>query len=517
VNVDAIDERHPEWLLRNALWEKSAIMYEGGQRLFESSDMFLRKKPKELSDVFVIRKQNLSYTNLLDQIVGWFIAALWKVPPTFAKNAPRLAVKPGEPPRVPAPVDEFCARWEGNCDAAGGGLIEFWEEVSRYLLLYRKAYVLTDLPFSGDAPVTLKEQIDRGLLDPYLVLYAPVDVINWSVDVYGNLLHAVIYKRRRVAEFLAKPVDVEQWLYFDRKVCALYEREIKENEQVRPGNAVAKLVDGYPRAHAKSKMGKVPIDVVEVPMGLWLANRVYLPLLNHFNLDNALDFGLFQANLAQLVVVNGPNGEYKPTQVSEVSYHQLPAGGEMYYLEPEGKSFEHSQRRIDNLEERIYKLCYLQDQARTNSATPAVQSGISKSMDKMPGRDALASLGDRIRPAIQRCYADVLQVRGLTEVTIDVRGLDFPDEKGGDELATLVNGEALEINSQMFERQKCKRAVRLQLPDLNPEVYQAIDNEIDANPTPSKIAQQERERQRASTLQRLQDSLPKAAPPDLAA
>jgi hypothetical protein len=102
-------------------------------------------------------------------------------------------------------------------------------------------------------------------------------------------------------------------------------------------------------------------------------------------------------------------------------------------------------------------------------------------------------------------------------VTIDVRGLDFPDEKGGDELATLVNGEALEINSQMFERQKCKRAVRLQLPDLNPEVYQAIDNEIDANPTPSKIAQQERERQRASTLQRLQDSLPKAAPPDLAA
>ena len=117
VNVNAIDERHPEWLLRNALWEKSAILYEGGQRLFESCDMFLRKKPKELSDVFVIRKQNLSYTNLLDQIVGWFIAALWKVPPTFAKNSPRAQPKPGEASRIPIAVEEFCARWEGNCDA----------------------------------------------------------------------------------------------------------------------------------------------------------------------------------------------------------------------------------------------------------------------------------------------------------------------------------------------------------------------------------------------------------------
>jgi hypothetical protein len=169
----------------------------------------------------------------------------------------------------------------------------------------------------------------------------------------------------------------------------------------------------------------------------------------------------------------------------------------MYYLEPEGRSYAASQTRIDNLEERIYKACYLQDQARTNKSTPTAQSGISKAMDKTPSRDAMCALGDLIRGAMQAVYQDVLSVRGFPGIEADIRGLDFSDKASAEDLDLLERGQLIPVNSKTFEREVGKKAARVTLPDMNPDTLRVIDAEIDANPTPSEqqAAQEEQQRQ----------------------
>ena len=320
------------------------------------------------------------------------------------------------------------------------------------------------MPIPGDDPASLGAQEKTGLLDPYLVFYDPRQVINWEEDPYGNLEWITIHIRASEQAFLEDKKEMDYWYYFDREQCALYERQVKMNEATFADAAVATLVEGYPRRHAMSDLKRVPIRKITVPKGLWLANRVYLPLLNHLNLDNSLDFGLFQSNLAQLVIMDGDAGTYEdgsvpggPPTSSEVGYHHLPHGGDMFYLEPEGKSYVASQQRIDNLEERIYKACYLQDQARTNRSTPTAQSGISKSMDKTPSRDAMSGLGEILRSNMEAVYQDVMTIRGFDDININIRGLDFTDKVTAEDLDLLEKSTIIEVNSPTYQREVQRR------------------------------------------------------------
>jgi len=367
----------------------------------------------------------------------------------------------------------------------------------------------------------LQQQKDGGLLNPFLVRYTPRDVINWETDAYGNLEWIEIKIRVQEQEFLGDAVVMDYWYFFDRQEVALYERAVKTSDNVAasPGvgapaaEEMAQLAAGYPRKHATADQNRVPIRVVELREGLWLANRVYLPLVNHLNQDNAFDFGLFQSNLPQLVITDGEQGRYiEPVVQSVVGYHQLPFGATMEFLEPEGKSFGASQARIDNLEERIYKSCYLTDQARTNKSTPAAQSGISKQMDKMPSRDALSGVGKVIRGSQQAIYQDVLGIAGFETIAPDIRGLDFSDKATADDMALIEQSTVIPVNSTLFEREIAKKNIRLALPDANSETIDAIDEEIDTNPTPSEVQAEQQEAQRQASIQQFQASLEAAAP-----
>jgi hypothetical protein len=519
--VKDLNSYHPEYEDRIGAYEDFGVLYEGGKAIKDKVTQFLRKRPKELSDVYLVRQLNFSYTNLLGNIIGWYSSAIFKTAPQIVKKPadppdPLKAAdgKAPAPPKLPAEVEDFCESFEKDCDGAGTTFVDFWPQVLESLLLYLSGYVLLDLPVpDADEPATLAQQKGAGLLNPYLVFYDPRQVINWETDAQGNLEWAIVRVRVREQEFLQDSRLVDYWYYFDRTQCALYERDVKPNENQIPSTEVATLVEGYPRPHALSDIGRVPLRKVSVPKGLWLANRVYLPLLNHLNLDNSLDFGLFQSNLAQLVIEDGASGRYEDGNPpggapvsSEVGYHHLPNGGKMYYLEPAGKSYEASQKRIDNLEERVYKACYLQDQARTNKSTPTAQSGVSKSMDKTPSRDAMCALGDVVRAAMQSVYQDAMDLRGLSDYRVDIRGLDFSDKATAEDMDLLEKSTVVPVASTTFEREVAKKLVRLSLPDANGDVLAVIDNEIDTNPTPAEQQAQQEEQQRADMLTKFSSS-----------
>lgn len=525
--VKKLDQEHPEYSFFKEAYDQIDLLYQGGIAMREAvvrSGQFLVKASKELPEVYATRQLRFSYTNLLGQIIGWYTAALYKEKPQITKTL--AGVTGDKAQQLPKDAAAFCTSFEDDCDRAGTSLNDFMQNAAEKALLFRKAYICLDTQGpSGDrpAPETLAEQKSSGALDPFLVLYTPRDVINWETDAYGNLVWIQIKIRVTEQDFLGEAKIVDYWYYFDRQNVALYQRELKTGAVVGTTNAggaeeMATLADGYPRPHAMADKKQVPIRPVALREGLWLANRVFLPLVNHLNQDNALDFALFQANLPQLVIEDGLNGAYEePVTMTPVGYHHVPNGGDMYFLEPEGKSYEASQARIDNLEERIYKSCYLTDQARTNRSTPAAQSGLSKQQDKTPSRDALSGIGDVIRVAQQRLYRDALDLAGFDKITPDVRGLDFSDKATAEDIALIEQSSVVEVNSPLFEREIAKKNVRLSLPDANSETLDAIDAEIDNNPTPSEQQAQQMEDQReaqiaqfSSSLQSSSNSLPQS-------
>jgi hypothetical protein len=512
-----------------AAWTTFSELYKGGAVLLDAvtkRGQYLRKKPKELSEVYSTRQLGFSYTNLLGNIVGWYGAALFKQPPQLIKrleNAkPAVDGKPAA--ALPDDVTDFCAGFEADCDNGGTTFIDFSRGIFEFLMLHKAAYVLIDLPAldGGLIPANLLQQQRAGALDGYLVLYEPSQIINWETDAYGNLEWCVIHIACEERAFLAQPKLVDYYYYFDRQQVAMYRAQTKEGaagsgQGVPPSAAsdsMAVLCEGYPRNHALADQNRVPIHKLEVPDGLWLANRVYLPLLNHLNLDNAFDFGLSTSALAQLVIEDGLNGmKYEtPVAVSEVGYHSVPNGGSMYYLEPEGRAYNAIESRLDILEQRIYKSCYLMDQARSNKATPAAQSGISKQQDKIPSGDALSAFGDVVRAGMQAIYSDVLAIRGMENVIPDVRGFDFEDKAGIEELEFLEKSTVIDIQSDIYRRERDKKFVRVILPDANPDVLQAIDDQITANPTPEGAAEQQAEEQRATQLQGFTAALQSGSP-----
>lgn len=461
-----LDAKHPYYTANAPAWDDHELLYIGGQALKAKADHFLVKRPKELAEVYAARVQRFQYQNILGTAIGWYQAAMFKTDPD-------IHIKKGEAD-VEEVTGEFYARFCSDCDRAGTTYVDFARRMFLSMLLYRSAFVLEDLPKIGDQPATLAEQKALGALDPYLVLYDPRQVINWECDAYGNLLWVVIATTTEQRTFGSDSSVVDRWYYFDRSQYAVY--EAKRPDPAKKAE-VATLTGSGP--HALAEAGRVPVRWVQLPDGLWLANRVYLQSLAHLNLQNAYHWGLFMACLPVLYV----KGQFvNPPSVTETAYLEIEENGAIGYVEPSGTSYKIAAEEIAAVREEMYRQLYLQAQGRSSDATPASQSGYSKEIDMAPSRDVLNGMGDILRASLRTILGDVAAIRGDNDLTFDVRGFGFDDNNESGELATAQLAFDLDIPSDTLEKEVQKRVARVLLKDARPEVVQSVETEIDSAP-----------------------------------
>lgn len=466
IETKLLDQRHPEHAEHAEAWDDIELLHRGGHCLKRRAERFLLRRPKELEDVYRARLDRFTYQNILGTGLGWYLAAMFEREPEILirRGGEELAEKD----------QEFFGRFLADCNRAGRSFSDLFSDVFLSMALYRSAFVLTDLQKA--VPVgTLAEQRAVGGLDPYLTLWDPRQVINWDVDAHGNLTWVVLRATEDERAFGEKPRSLDRWYFFDRVSYRLYEAERDKNGKTAE---TAALVDEGP--HALAEIGRVPVRRVVIPEILWLADRVYLQVLDHLNQDNSYGWALFMANLPIPVI----KGEFEqPPKVSETAFIHLQENGAFEWAEPSGTSFQNSAARIASLREEIYRQMYLQAQGRTSEATPAAQSGFSKELDMAPAADVLNKFGDVLRGAMRDVLRDVADVRGDRDVTFDVRGFDFSDDDTANEVRTAQNALSLEIPSNTFEKEVQKRAARVVLKDALPEIVQRVEGEIDAAPT----------------------------------
>ena len=514
LQVRTIDARHPDWNCNYQHWERLRKLYEGAKTMQVFCTEFLWKRAVEALDVYNERVQRFSYTNHLKSIISWYTSALFKQPPDIQI---RKLDEAGNPTLIEAgPEKDKLADFLNDADGKGTDFITWWSScVQAKLLVYGTQYVLFDLPVSPQFR-SAAQQNSANALQPHLVAYAPQDIINWQFDEQGALNWIIIKLRARTQNSPLDKVQLsDRWYWFTTDEIAVYEYTfqqgetgtvIEEGDKRYPDNAIATLVDGYPRAHALSDQGRVPVFVEQLEQNIRIGDDIVSPLIRLVNLENSHDWALEQSNLAVPVVFSDAAPE--SLRISESTFLQLKPGDKIQFLEQSGHAFQASGGRIGETREEVYRLAHLIQQGRSSNATAAAQSGIAKEADLTPARDVLSALGDLARRSIKRvvqCACDRMQI----DVQVDVQGLDFPDRSESIELENLQRAMAtFDIGaSPTLERALSKRVARIMVPDATPELLTQIDTEFDNNPTPSEAEQQQQQQQSDQRLRQLAQAI----------
>lgn len=489
VKMSRLDEKKPVWDDKSELWTNLHILYHGGHLFQKNATRFLRMRPKEDGTIYTARLDQVTYQDLLGTGLGWYAAELFEMEPDVGIKQEQ----PEGPGTDVAPdVDYFYHhKFLKNCDRNRTSFSNFWRDVVTKMLTFGEAWVLVDLPKrpdpnSPEAPRNLLEQITGGYFDPFLLAYDPIQVLNYQEDEEGQLQWAVVKVSQQIETFLGAPNVVDRWYYFDKEMYRVYEYVHDLEEENRPKIIIQDRDDPDVRMvdeglHPLAEFHRCPIRRYVLPDHLWVANRAYLPILDHLNQDNTLTWALFMANLAMPVII----GDVDMTNqiMTEAGFIQLPAGSSYKWTEPEGKSFQVSQARVNQLREEIFRAMYLVAQGKELSGTGAHQSGFSRQMEMASSTDILDSLGSVIVQGMQNMLIDVSDARRDERLVFDVRGFHFEQAISLQDIQTIDQAINMIIPSETFEKELYRLIARAFLRDANPELFEQVVEEIDAGET----------------------------------
>ena len=495
--IDALNVEHPVYQNNKELWSQLEILYTGGNMIRRASGYFLAKRPKELPEIYAARSQRMTYQNILGSAVDWYLANLFQSDPEidYKQRAPDGSYTDYAPP--PA-IKAFYAAFRQNCNRRGTTFVDLFREVLKNLLLYQSSWVLIDFPHLDQPPQTRWEQEQAGQLMPYLINFAPTSVVDWCEDSYGNLEWVKLRVITEQRNFLQKSNRITRWYYYDRQEYRIYE-SIQEGN-IPDARKNADLVDHG--LHALAELNKVPIHRIQVPEGLWLANRVLPQVLDHLNTDNALSWALFLSALAMPVLI----GDIRETPtLSEAGFIKLPKDSQISWTEPSGNSFSILENRINILREEIYRSMYLIAQGRSSAASPAIQSGYSKQIDMAPSGDVSNLFGDIIRAGMVSVLDDISSILGHS-LNFYVRGFEFTNLPAAIELQDAMSFKTLGLPSVTAEKENYKKVLEARFPDINPSLMDAMKNEVDAAPTDEMKAQMQQEQMAKDYQQQFQQA-----------
>ncbi len=213
-----------------------------------------------------------------------------------------------------------------------------------------------------------------------------------------------------------------------------------------------------------------------MPEGLWMLNRAGSLQLEHFNKSNALGWALTMGLFAMPVVYS--DREWSQ-MVGESYYIQLAPGDKFGWAEPEGKVYQIAADNLTQLQEEIYRVCYL-PQAGESLDKGGQQSGLAKQMDFSITQEVLQAYGDAVKDQLRRVLRAIEAARedGLE---IGVTGMDeFDIADFSTELADAQQLLALGVESPTLKKEIFKRLALKYLSDSRQDVKDRIVAEIEA-------------------------------------
>lgn len=207
-----IDQEHPEYVAKKSAWRRYRDLYAGGEQFRLNAAEYLIRRQREPGEVYAERLCRIFYENYVGSIVDWYAATLFRREPVITFEGNDAASK------------TFFAALVEDSDRRGTSLTDFFRRQFTESLVAGTSYVLVDFPRVTTRPGTRAEEDASGASRAYLVEYAADDVINWSLDEYGNFEWVVIRTKQIKKDQVEDPEwrTETRWAYYDKRTYRIY-------------------------------------------------------------------------------------------------------------------------------------------------------------------------------------------------------------------------------------------------------------------------------------------------------
>jgi hypothetical protein len=224
----------------------------------------------------------------------------------------------------------------------------------------------------------------------------------------------------------------------------------------------------------------VPVQCLEVPIGLWAANKLRTPQLAHFRASNAQTWSLATSCFSMLVFYSSIAREDLGKVVAGAGKgFFLAQGDKAEWVAPPSAHFGALDEEIKAQKDEIFRLAHQMALGVENNAAAIGRSAESKASDSEATRVILEAYGELVVESMERVYDLISAVRGdAYGWSVDGLG-DFASADVGALVGMLEKLEKFGgIPSITWNSKNLAQIARALRPDLAEEDHDKIASEI---------------------------------------
>lgn len=457
---NVLDQRHPLYLANADDWRFYNDSYIGGRRYTEGSALFphFRETDKSYQD----RVKRSYFVNLCAKVVDLYAAFVFKEEPSRSTED--------------AALTEFFA----DADRAGTPLTNLMRNaVCANGLIFGHAVIVVDLPSVDAAPRT-KADDQRLKLRPYVTVYTPLDVVDWSLDRDGQYVFLrVLESAPDITDPMAlRPTEAEAFRYrtWTRTEWFLQEADGTMVEQGTHGLGVVPAIRAILRPHLMYRDIGVSILRDIAPL-----NRAL------FNYASLLDEQLYRQTfpILTIAVTESFTKEKAKEVIAEVGTNNGlffdGKGSPPGFIAPPVDSANVLTARIDAAAKEIIRLAKLQEKGGAD------KSGVAWRYEFQESNASFAQIARSLEEAEEQAVRLYYRWMGMEPPAFSI---EYPSEFNiralNEEIEETMALLEMRI-SPTFDRELKKRMVDSALPSADSETKQEMVDEIDEEPDPDAV------------------------------
>ena len=374
-----------------------------GQSLEDKSSFNLFKHPKERDTDYKRRLGRSYYYNFCAPVVDIYTDHLFRNPITEDFKS----------------LQNIVEKRIDNIDRKGSSLIEIRKEIAEFAQLYGHAFIVVDMPKSN-GEVNLQQRIDNNQF-PFLCLFPPQRVINWSLDAFGRPFWVLLAE---VADSNSDPLMFDKtkdnapninYRLWTRQEWMLFNSEYKLIDAGTHPVGEVPIVAVY---NKKSKKHRSFLGISEIADVSFIARDIY-------NLCSELGQIISDQTFSFLAIQGNPQ-DYGGDQVLGVGKGLIyPENANVpQYVAPDSASADVIMKQIDRQINKIFQIVKLEGGSAHQERQIKEQSGIAKAFDFHQTNSSLSKKSSNLNDAELRVW----QLFAKWEGKEFDGSVDYPDD-----------------------------------------------------------------------------------------
>ena len=499
-----LNQRSPLYLARE--WAELNDLYAGGYTIAKSARRYLPKYLNESPSRYEERVKSASYVNYVGMICDFFASNLFSQ--ELRVQPASDATRPDTLGAVPMP-DDFYEVFSSDADRCGNSFAKVMRMAFLMAILKGKALIAIDFPSQaeiGVQPVNRKEEEDIGADRGYVYEIPAEEMIDWEMKTDKEDEFSWCILKRIVSRRASVSVD-RDLVYEEFKVWEVDEGDGTETPVVKctlyktpPHKPTERYDDDLEVAGTDvpvSGFKRIPIIEMEIPIGLWVGNKIGPIAKEHFQRRSALVSAENKSLMAVPWVKLGPEvsapGDAMPSEAQQDPnrgrdpINQFKSKGWMImgkddnigFAEPAGSSYELTQKELEKLIDEMFRIVHQMAHSVSNTKSGMYRSAASKMQDRFTTEIILSAYGSYVKDASKKVYNTIAEARGESVVwnAVGLDKYDLEDRTTLIQEATALS--VLELPSKTFRKEYLFRLGNSLLGNVPPETQAVIKKELE--------------------------------------